>query len=150
MRPVRRLHNPNQFVAKSNISLYQSVLLIDDDAEDQEIFQEAIQEIDPQVRCTFVSDAEQALKQLNEKNIVRPDILFIDLNMPKINGKQLLKELKESDRLKGIPVVMYSTFFGPQDIEEITTLGAVHYMIKATRFMELCNALKFILSKNWN
>ena len=76
-------------------------------------------------------------------------MLFIDLNMPKINGKQLLKEIKQADHLKGIPVIMYSTFFGPQDIEEITSLGAVHYMIKATRFIELCNALKYILSKNW-
>ena len=54
------------------------------------------------------------------------------------------------EHLKRIPVVMYSTFFGPKDIEEITSLGAVHYMIKATRFVELCNALKYILSKNWN
>ena len=129
---------------------YRSILLIDDDTEDQEIFLDAIKEVDPGVHCTTANDAEAALKQLNEEIVVRPDILFIDLNMPKINGKQLLKEIKKSDHLKGIPVVMYSTFFGPQDIEEITSLGAVHYMIKATRFIELCNALKYILSKPWN
>ena len=133
-----------------SMSQYRSILLIDDDTEDQEIFLDAMQEVDPRVRCVFANDAEEALRQLNEEIIVPPDILFIDLNMPKINGKQLLKEIKKAEHLKGIPVVMYSTFFGPQDIEEITTLGAVHYLIKATRFIELCNALKYILSKNWN
>lgn len=137
-------------MTQPSMSLYRSILLIDDDTEDQEIFLDAMQEVDPRIHCTFANDAEAALKQLNEEIIIRPDILFIDLNMPKINGKQLLKEIKSSEQLKGIPVIMYSTFFGPQDIEEITSLGAVHYMIKATRFIELCNALKYILSKNWN
>ena len=132
------------------MSAYRSILLIDDDTEDQEVFIDAIQEVDPLILCRCANDAEEALKQLSEEIIIRPDILFIDLNMPKINGKQLLKEIKKSDHLKGIPVVMYSTFFGPQDIEEITSLGAVHYMIKATRFIELCNALKYILSRHWN
>jgi CheY-like chemotaxis protein len=137
-------------VFHTSMNHYRSILLIDDDTEDQEIFIDAIKEVDPHVQCTTANDAEAALKQLNEGIVLRPDILFIDLNMPKINGKQLLKEIKKSERLKGIPVVMYSTFFGPQDIEEITSLGAVHYMIKATRFIELCNALKYILSRHWN
>jgi CheY-like chemotaxis protein len=131
------------------MSHYRSILLIDDDTEDQEIFLDAVKEVDPGVHCVFANDAEEALKQLNEEILLRPDMLFIDLNMPKINGKQLLKEIKKSEHLKGIPVIMYSTFFGPKDIEEITSLGAVHYMIKATRFIELCNSLKYILSKNW-
>jgi CheY-like chemotaxis protein len=131
------------------MSQYRSILLIDDDTEDQEIFLDAIKEVDPLILCSFANDAEEALRQLNEEILLRPDILFIDLNMPKINGKQLLREIKKSEHLKGIPVIMYSTFFGQQDIDEIKSMGAVHYMIKATRFAELCNALKFILSKNW-
>ncbi len=74
---------------------YRSILLIDDDTEDQEIFLDAIKEVDPRLHCTTANDAEAALKQLNEEIVLRPDILFIDLNMPKINGKQLLKEIKE-------------------------------------------------------
>src|SRR5690349_12683576 len=132
------------------MSYYRSILLIDDDTEDQEIFLDAVKEVDPHIHCRFANDAEAALKQLNEEILLKPDMLFIDLNMPKINGKQLLKEIKKAEHLKGIPVVMYSTFFGPRDIEEINSLGAVHHMVKATRFMELCSALKYILSKNWN
>ena len=130
------------------MSLYQSILLIDDDKEDQEIFQDAITEVAPSVVCSFANDGEAALKQLNVDS-VRPDLLFIDLNMPKINGKQLLLELKKLKHLKDIPIVMYSTFFGPDDIDEITSLGAAHYMIKATKFDDLCSDLQFILSKTW-
>ena len=131
------------------MSLYLSILLVDDDVEDQEIFLDAIKEVDPLVHCFCAADGEDALKLLGTEAIVKPDLVFIDLNMPKLNGKQLLLELKRSDNLKDIPVIMYSTFFGKKDIEEITELGAVHYLLKATRFNDLCNALRHILSKSW-
>lgn len=131
------------------MSLYLSILLVDDDVEDQEIFLDAIKEVDPLIHCFCATDGEDALKLLGTEAIVKPDLVFIDLNMPKLNGKQLLLELKRSDTLKDIPVVMYSTFFGKKDIEEITELGAVHYLLKATKFNDLCNALRHILSKSW-
>ena len=131
------------------MSLYLSILLVDDDVEDQEIFLDAIKEVDPLVHCFCAADGEDALKLLGTEAIVKPDLVFIDLNMPKLNGKQLLLELKRSDNLKDIPVIMYSTFFGPSDIEEITASGASHYMIKSTRFEDLCLNLKHILSTPW-
>ena len=131
------------------MSLYQTILLVDDDIEDQEIFIEALKEVDPLIHCSFANDGEEALKLLDGDALVRPDMLFIDMNMPKLNGKQVLFELKKSLILKDIPVVMYSTFFGPQDLDEIRSLGAVHCMVKATRFNDLCTSLEQILSKNW-
>lgn len=131
------------------MNLYQTILLVDDDTEDQEIFLEALREVDPLIHCSFAKDGEQALKLLDGDTLVKPDILFIDMNMPKLNGKQVLSQLKKSEDLKDIPVVMYSTFFGPRDIDEIHSLGAVHCMVKATRFNDLCDALKLILSKTW-
>jgi len=132
-----------------SMSLYLSILLVDDDVEDQEIFLDAIKEVDPFIHCACAADGEAALKLLNSDAIVKPDLLFIDLNMPKQNGKQLLMELKKSDTLKDIAVIMYSTFFGENDIKEITKLGAVHYLVKATRFNDLCASLQHILSKRW-
>ncbi len=130
------------------MSLYQTILLIDDDTEDQEFFLDALLEIDPLIQCSFANDGEEALKLLGD-TVIKPDLLFIDLNMPKLNGKQVLSELKKSGTLHDIPVVMYSTFFGPQDIDEIRALGAAHYMVKATRFDDLCDSLEHILSKHW-
>jgi len=128
---------------------YQTILLVDDDEEDQEIFHDALKEIDPLIQCSFANDGEEAMSLLGGAAVVKPDLMFIDMNMPKLNGKQVLLELKNSGSLDGIPVVMYSTFFGPKDIDEITALGAVHYMVKATKFSELCNALRDILSRRW-
>lgn len=131
------------------MSLYQTIFLIDDDTEDQEIFLDALKEVDPLIHCSFANDGEEALKLLGGDALVKPDLLFIDLNMPKLNGKQVLSELKKSGTLKDIPVVMYSTFFGPQDIDDIRALGAAHYMVKATRFSDLCDSLEHILSRAW-
>jgi CheY-like chemotaxis protein len=131
------------------MSHYLTVLLVDDDVEDQEIFLDALAEVDPLIHCSCVSDGEAALKLLDGEATVKPDLLFLDMNMPRLNGKQLLLELKKSGDLKDIPVIMYSTFFGRQDIDEISRLGASHYMVKATRFEDLCNNLKDILSKKW-
>ncbi|HTE30716.1 MAG TPA: response regulator [Chryseolinea sp.] len=128
---------------------YQTILLVDDDGEDQEIFLDAIQEIDPLIQCSFANDGEEAIQLLGGDALVKPDLLFIDMNMPKLNGKQVLLELKKSGNLIGIPVIMYSTFFGPKDIDEITSLGAVHYMVKATKFSDLCTSLRHILSRRW-
>jgi len=128
---------------------YQTILLVDDDEEDQEIFQDALKEIDPLILCSFANDGEEAMALLGGDAVVKPDMMFIDMNMPKLNGKQVLRELKNSGSLEDIPVVMYSTFFGPKDIDEINALGAVHYMVKATKFSDLCDALREILSRRW-
>ena len=131
------------------MSLYRTILLVDDDTDDQEIFIDAVKEIDSSVYCMCANDGEAALKLIFEDAIVKPDMLFVDFNMPRLNGKRVLQELKKTEIMKGIPVIMYSTFFGPSDIEEITASGASHYMIKSTRFEDLRSNLQRILTKAW-
>ena len=128
--------------------LYRAILLIDDDDEDQEIFMDALKEVDSLLHCSVAHDGEEALSLLNDA-VLKPDLIFIDMNMPKLNGKQVLQALKFSGSLRDVPVVMYSTFFGAKDIEEIRALGAAHHMVKATRFDELCTSLNTILSTRW-
>ena len=129
--------------------LYNAILLIDDDEEDQEIFMDALREVDSLLHCSVANDGEEALALLNGDALLKPDLIFIDMNMPKLNGKQVLQALKFSGSLRDVPVVMYSTFFGAKDIEEIQALGAAHHMVKATRFDELCTSLNKILSTRW-
>lgn len=131
------------------MSLYRTILLVDDDKEDQEIFRDAIQEIAPSVHCFCANNGDEALALLGNDITAHPDLLFIDLNMPRLNGKQVLQEIKKQAHLDGIPVIMYSTFFGENDIAEITSAGAVHHMIKPTKFAELCESLKKILATRW-
>jgi DNA-binding response OmpR family regulator len=70
--------------------------------------------------------------------------------MPFLNGKQVQAALKESHELNEIPVVMYFTHFGEQDILEIRNLGAAHFLVKPTGFNALVESLGEILAKEWN
>lgn len=130
-------------------NLYKRLFIIDDDAEDQEILIEALKDVDPTIQCFTALSGEDAFKQFSAEVIILPDIIFLDMNMPKLNGKQVLSEIRKNNVLYQIPVVMYSTSFAPRDIEEIRQIGAVHHLLKPSRFDELCLALKHVLSVNW-
>ena len=126
---------------------YKRVLLIDDDRDDHEFFMEALQEIDSSITCTAFFDGEQALGQLKNVGSEVPDLIILDTNMPKLNGKQILAELKRIPYLKEVPVVMYSTFFSERDNIELTNLGAMHYLAKPSKFEEFRSSLKEILER---
>jgi CheY-like chemotaxis protein len=130
-------------------SLYSHLFIIDDDMEDQEIFIEAVKEVSEDIRCSSSTSGEEALSHLEYELKTPPDLIFLDLNMPKLNGKQVLREIKSKPALKGIPVIMYSTSFAPRDIEEIKLIGAAHHLLKPSRFNDLCTALNTILAKEW-
>src|SRR5688572_28015510 len=117
-----------------------SILYVDDDEEDREIFREAIEAIDPSIICNTVSDGRQGLSTLDELVVV-PDYIFVDVNMPIMNGKQFLKEIKKTVRLRSIPVVMYSTTSQHSEIEEFSKLGAQEFLVKPASFKKVCEAL---------
>lgn len=124
-----------------------SILYIDDDEEDREIFKEAIEEIDPGIICNVVADGKQGLRTLEELVVV-PDYIFVDVNMPIMNGKQFLKELKKTVRLRSIPVIMYSTTSQPSEIQEFTRLGAQNFLVKPPSFKLVCEALAGVIKGN--
>ncbi len=130
------------------LTQYSYLFIIDDDIEDQEIFIEAVKEVSKDIQCSSSSSGEDALHSLQRSDKL-PDLIFLDLNMPKLNGKQVLKEIKKVPALKDIPVIMYSTSFAPRDIEEVRQLGAAHHLLKPSRFNDLCSALDSILQKQW-
>jgi CheY-like chemotaxis protein len=129
--------------------LHKRLFIIDDDVEDQEIFMEAVKEVYPTIQCFTSTNGEEALDELEKNESVLPDLIFLDLNMPKLNGKQILREIKNRSTLSTIPVIMYSTSFAPRDIEEISQLGAAFHLLKPSRFDDLCHALAEILSRRW-
>ncbi len=126
---------------------YKRLLLIDDDHDDHEFFLEAIKEIDSSITCSAFFDGEQALGQLRNNGSEVPDLIILDTNMPKLNGKQILAELKRIPNLKEVPVVMYSTIFSDRDNLELTNLGAMHCLSKPSRFGEFRSSLKEILER---
>ncbi|HEY0742976.1 MAG TPA: response regulator [Chryseosolibacter sp.] len=129
--------------------LYSHLFIIDDDIEDQEIFIEAVKEVSDDIHCSSSTSGEEALHYLEHEAKKLPDLIFLDLNMPKLNGKQVLKEIKKRPSLKSIPVIMYSTSFAPRDIDEVKQIGASHHLLKPSRFNDLCAALSQILNQHW-
>lgn len=131
-------------------TLYRHLLIIDDDLEDQEIFIEAVHEVDSAIHCYTFGSGDAALLQLSNPGIELPDLIFLDMNMPKLNGRQVLREIKQMPLLKNIPVIMYSTSFAPRDLEEMEKSGAAFHLLKPSKFDELIGVLEEILSKQWN
>jgi CheY-like chemotaxis protein len=129
--------------------IYRRLFIIDDDVEDQEIFIEALKEVDRTIQCYTAISGEEAFRQMEKDLVMLPELVFLDLNMPKLNGKQVLKEIKKNRTLHSIPVIMYSTSFAPRDLEEIRQLGAVYHILKPSRFDDLCKVLRQVLSTDW-
>ena len=123
---------------------YRNILLIEDDPDDQEIFISVLESISDTVKCIAIGDAELALDKLKNKEIT-PEIIFIDLNMPMMNGIQFLTEVKQQEVLMEIPVIVLTTASDPGIIKKVKYLGAYDYIIKPSKYGELRKALVSIL-----
>jgi CheY-like chemotaxis protein len=115
-------------------------LLIDDDVDDQEIFMLALTQVNKKFNCMAVNNGYEALQQL-KKIPVLPDYIFLDLNMPRMNGKECLKELKKNERLQNIPVIIYSTSSSLSDINDTRRLGAADFITKPFSMKDLIDTL---------
>lgn len=121
--------------------------LIDDDIDDLEIFAIAIAEMGRPVICTTANDGMDALEKLRQDETFTPDYIFLDLNMPRMNGKQCLVEIRKIERLTHTSVVMYSTSALQRDIDDTLQLGASHFLTKPTSISKLTETLQQLLQK---
>ena len=123
---------------------YQHILVIDDDTEDIEIFSEAVNSFKENITITASTDASLALEDL-KKAIQLPDIIFLDLQMPRLTGKDFLQKIKEDDLLKNIPIVVLS---GQSDLiikDTYQKIGASNFICKPNSYKELIQQLHDIL-----
>ena len=124
--------------AKRNIML---ILFIDDDPDDYLIFCDALNEINPQARCQYKENGPTALAFLQEE-LVLPNYIFLDINMPGMDGAECLRRIKKDERLKDIPVIIFSTSLTPDEKHDYKQLGADESFVKPSRFDEIINFLK--------
>ena len=125
------------------LRLIHNILMVDDDEDDQFLFQEALQQINEVCCCEIVSNGSEAIKKLGIPP--PPDIIFLDLNMPIMNGFECLRNLRAQENYKDIPVVVYSTTNDKQSIELLKSLGATAFFQKPTDFSHLQFKLKKLL-----
>lgn len=118
-------------------------LLIDDDPDDQDLFRYALQKIEFNIELFIADDGAYAMEQFSDENFL-PDIIFIDLNMPRLNGIECIREIKKIDRLVNIPAYIYSTAHEDQNEIDIKQMGIREYIEKPNNVMELLPVLKKI------
>jgi CheY-like chemotaxis protein len=134
------LFSSSTFTQVINVKIY----LVDDDAEEAELFSDAIQRVNGAVEFIWHSNVMEALDALMKEK-ESPDLLFLDLNIPQVSGKQLLKLLRENHVTKDLQVVIYSTTISKRDIDDTAAYNVKSYLQKPDDFQSLCIKLSEIL-----
>lgn len=127
-----------------------TVLIVDDDVDDRDFFCEALYEIDGSIQCVCATNGDEALNILNQPDVVTPDYIFMDLNMPRLGGIQCLTTIKKIKKLSQIPVIIFSTTGQNEEAEETKQLGAVMFLTKPSSYTELIKILSSILTQSFS
>lgn len=121
-------------------------LLVDDDSDDRLLFDCALRNINKTVTLITVENGKRLIKLLSDNTSQLPDVIFLDINMPEVDGWESLIYMKNNERLKSIPVVMYSTSESKQDIEKAHKLGACCFCTKPFLYDDLVKLLQAVYS----
>jgi len=124
------------------------IFYADDDAEDREMFCDVIQQINPAIKVVLSKDGHEALKILNLQTPL-PDLIFLDINMPRVNGIECLIKIKSDDRLKTVPVIIYSTTADSREVKKMILLGAEGFISKVNSLGELKDSIRKVLMKDY-
>lgn len=124
------------------------VLLVEDDEDDVLLTQEALKDSKVIVSMAVAADGDEALKRLRRQapfeEAPTPDLILLDLNLPRVGGREVLKELKGDPVLKMIPVVVLTTSAADTDILKCYDLGANCYITKPVDFEQFQRIIKVI------
>lgn len=120
-----------------------TILYVDDDPDDRQIFQEAISAIDAGYVCITAQDGLAALSLLSDRKY--PDVIFLDINMPLMDGKSCLTEIRANKNTTHIPVVMCTTSNNPDERKKCEKLGASAFFLKPVSYREMKEILASIL-----
>lgn len=131
------------------------ILIADDDAEDRMLIQEALEESRLKNHIQFVENGEELMDYLKNRHrfndrekFPTPGLILLDLNMPKKDGREALKEIKSDDMLKLIPIVVLTTSKAEEDVLRTYDLGVSSFITKPVTFSSLVDVMK-TLSKYW-
>jgi CheY-like chemotaxis protein len=128
------------------ISTQINILLADDDADDCLLFEEALKELPLLTSLSIVKNGEELMERLNQKEIKFPDVLFLDLNMPRKNGFAALGEIKRDSNLSIIPVIIFSTSNEEDCITQVFKDAAHYYIHKPADFSDFKKTIFKVLN----
>lgn len=132
----------------SFVPIFENIWLADDDIDDCELFEDVLKQILPLCRLTIFPNGETLLNTLSPAN--KPEMLFLDINMPKKNGMECLLEIRAQRHFSRLPIVIFSSSKEPRFMDSSYGYGANLYYSKPTSFNELIAGLTSLLNMNWN
>jgi CheY-like chemotaxis protein len=123
------------------------ILIGEDDIDDEELLKELFSSVDNSFSLHFVENGRQLIEQLNTfPDNQLPCLIILDYNMPELNGANILKELKDQQRYKQIPKIIWSTSQTESYKKKCLELGADDYIIKPSRVNELLDTIRYMIS----
>lgn len=128
---------------------YIHIILADDDEDDRMLFTDAFSELRINTKVNTFNDGVELMDYLNAPDSVLPNVLFLDLNMPKKNGIECLYEIKKDSRFNDIAIAIFSTSSSEEHIEETFVQGANIYIKKPSDFTTLKKVLSDVVTINW-
>jgi len=123
------------------------VFLIDDDQDDREIFQESLLSLKTAVRYEEARHGQEALEKLKKEDFQKPDLIFLDFNMPVMDGREFLKRIKQDTDLKEIPVIIYSTSSNKEDKMFAAEHDAAQFITKPYSIAAIREELDKVIAK---
>jgi len=126
-----------------------TILLVDDDEDDRNLFIEATKEVDSSIICHSAFDGMEALAYLRDDHNDVPDFIFLDLRMPGLSGEECLIEIKREPRMADVPVIVYSTSRDVRESVKLKQLGAAHFASKPISQEEVYFIVSFVIGERW-
>jgi len=123
------------------------IFLADDDADDRMFFEDALKQVTIPTQLTLSKDGLELMRNL--ETVIEPpppDVIFLDLNMPRKNGLQCLEEIRNTPKIKDIPTVIFSTTANDDAVNKAYQLGANYYICKPHSFELLVKAIETVLT----
>lgn len=133
-------------LTKTNHNMTRSLFLADDDIDDRMLFEDALNEVYTGVDLVMAIDGAELMEKLQQRLPSLPSLVFLDINMPRKNGFQCLREMRERTLLQDVPVVIISTSNEEKIIEKLYSQGANYYICKPNSFEKLKQAIYDVLS----
>lgn len=125
------------------------ILLVDDDEDDRQFFADALDGLDMNTELVQLINGEECLEYMENHKEDCPNLLFLDLNMPIMNGLQCLAQIRKDESFKDVIIAIYSTSSAEKDIEDTFNMGANIYITKPSSFRDLKNSLRQVIKTNW-
>jgi len=125
-----------------------NILLTDDDEDDREFFSNSVKKSQVQINLVSFENGERLLDYLSLSPHPKPDGLLLDINMPRINGFECLKRIRESEAWKNLPIAMYTTSKSEDDINLAFSLGANRYICKPHHLKMLSDIVDYVSNPN--